>query len=344
MEVFYTAAKVNFFLRIGAKGRDGDHDLTSVMQSVAFFDRVAIAFGQTEFSLRVVGGDAGPVAGNIVTKTWRLLKETFSLPGEIAVSSDKRLPVAAGLAGGTGNGAAIFQAVADRYVPGLMDRPDLARRIGSDMPFCLRGGTALVEGSGEKVSALSPPPPMWLLLVNPGFPIATKALFAAYDEAPPPQTAKMAQVAAVRRGDWAWLRRDLRNDFTGVALKTYPELENIYAWFRAGGYRPLLSGSGPSVYAIVDDAEQARAYGASLPPAWGRAWTVKTAEKGVYREREIVAGEAGTVSTAPPGGIWALRRPILSGHFKPGDRLLMEVQVADELGSAARWCGKPSVF
>ncbi len=291
MPTYYSAAKINLLLSIGAKKADGYHALTSIMQSVAFFDRLDIEFGKERFSLASTGGDLGPVENNIITRSWNLLKETYGLPGEIAVKLNKRLPVGAGLAGGTGNGAAVFRAVADRFSLDLAERYDLARIIGSDLPFCLEGGTALVEGTGERVMPLPALPRRHLLLANPGFPVSTKEIFAAYDQAAAKELKDhSAFIAQAKAGEWQALSAHLYNDLQAIAFHAYPRLRKVYEWFLNHGLLPLMSGSGPSIFAFIGDSAEAEKCAASLPEDLGRAWVLSTTEKGVYHEREIIAG------------------------------------------------------
>ncbi len=304
MPTYFSAGKINLFLSIGAREASGYHGLTSIMQSIAFLDRIEISFGKEAFSLAVSGGETGPVEDNIITKSWRLLKETYDLPGEIAVKVEKHLPIGAGLAGGTGNGAAIFHAVADEFSLDLKENYALARKIGSDMPFCIIGGTALVEGTGEKVAVLPPLPRQRLLLVNPGFPVSTKEIFAAFDSLSLKEEVNARIFAAkARLGDWGWLKSHLHNDLQRVAFHLYPGLERINDWFLSEGLSPLMSGSGPTIVALISDEEQAERCVATMPKELGRIWSLSTAEKGVYHEREITAGKAGTIPALEASGL-----------------------------------------
>lgn len=254
------------------------------MQSIAFFDAVDIAFERPSFSLVVEGECPGPAEENIVTKSWRLLKETYSLPGEIAVHVRKNLPIGAGLAGGTGNGAAVFRAVATHFSLDLAAEYHLARAVGSDMPFCLKGGTALVEGTGERVTPLPSLGRRCLVLANPGFPICTPEIFAAFDECALPRQECGETVALAKAGRWDDV--PLRNDLQAIAFQRYPRLKELEAWFLSRGLVPLMSGSGPSIFAFTSNWDEAQAHVAAFPGRLGHIWPLVTAERGVYHERE----------------------------------------------------------
>ena len=162
----------------------------------------------------------------------------------------------------------------------------------------------MVEGIGEKVTVLPPLPRRCLLLVNPGFPVSTREIFAAFDDMPAVHDKDSSiLMGKAHLGDWDRLEAYLYNDLQAVAFHVYPNLKKISAWFLSEGLMPLMSGSGPSVYAFVSDIKEAKKIAANMPGELGRIWVLSTVEKGVYHEREIIAGEAGTIPASTASGI-----------------------------------------
>ena len=257
---YRSAAKINLYLRVEGLLPGGYHELTSIMQSVSLWDTLKVDFNVGDFSLTVPGYDLGPTADNIVAKIWRLLKERFSLPGEARIIIEKHIPVGAGLAGGSGNGAAMLHAVNDYFHLGLATA-DLARlggEVGSDIPFCVAGGTALAQGRGEKLSSLPPLPSCPILLANSGFHVATAAVFREFDALPLLTNGSEQDIlAGLDQGNNVRVAQSLYNDLERVTLPHYPQLTSLKDFWRGQGLYPLMSGSGPAVFALAPHSSPA---------------------------------------------------------------------------------------
>ena len=289
MPVYYNAAKINLFLQVEGKRPDGYHELTSVMQSVSLFDRVTVDFGRAVFSLDCGDADLGPAEENIAVRMWRLLKTNYNLDGEIAVKIEKRIPVGAGLAGGSGNGAAVLRAVADHYDLKLSDREIVAaaRAVGADVAFCYYGGTMLARGIGEELKPLKPMPAWDILLFNSGFHVSTPEIFRAYDEIAlgvegvPVET----MLHALEKGSKEGILYALYNGLEKVSYPRYPALRQLSDRLDAYGLPHLMSGSGPTVFALVS-ATVAKNLLQEAPPALGRADRVVPVGQGVFSAEE----------------------------------------------------------
>ncbi len=257
-------AKINLALDILGKRPDGYHALCSVMQTVSLCDTVELAEGGEGFTLSMAGFT--PPEGR-KTLEQRAAEAFFARLGRamppLTVAITKRTPAYAGLGGGSADVAALLRLLRDRYAPKMEDAAleSIGAEVGSDMPFCLRGGTALAEGRGEILTDLPPLPDCWIVLCKPPFPISTPMLFARADS-----------VAIRHRPDIPGMRKALENgDLEGVAGRLGNVFEEVLppecgavfairdALLAAGALGAGMSGSGPTVFGIFREEDLARA-------------------------------------------------------------------------------------
>jgi 4-diphosphocytidyl-2-C-methyl-D-erythritol kinase len=256
-------AKVNFGLRVGRLRDDGYHPIDSIFQSVTIADRLTVDAAEDDV---VVGAGGRPVAdgfGNLVFRAVKAVRDRADSLQPLHVSLDKAIPAAAGLGGGSADAAAGL-AAAGRY----FDMPretldDLAPQLGSDVPFCLVGGTARVTGRGDVVTAMDGLDGFSLAIVVPPIEISTPAAFRCWDELGGPEGIRVPQRALPPR-----LRDegDLRNDLYPAAVALAPELDDWRAELEERWGRPvLLSGSGASLFGFFLDSNEATAAANSVP-------------------------------------------------------------------------------
>ena len=257
-------AKINLALDILGKRPDGYHALCSIMQTVSLCDSVELAEGGEGFTLSMAGFT--PPEGR-KTLEQRAAEAFFARLGRamppLTVRIAKRTPAYAGLGGGSADVAALLRILRDRYAPKMEDAAleAIGAEVGSDMPFCLRGGTALAEGRGEILTDLPPLPDCWIVLCKPPFPIPTPMLFARADS-----------VAIRHRPDIPGMRKALENgDLEGVAGRLGNVFEEVLppecgavfairdALLAAGALGAGMSGSGPTVFGIFREEGLARA-------------------------------------------------------------------------------------
>ena len=257
-------AKINLALDILGKRPDGYHALCSVMQTVSLCDTVELAEGGEGFTLSMAGFT--PPEGR-KTLEQRAAEAFFARLGRamppLTVAITKRTPAYAGLGGGSTDVAALLRILRDRYAPEMEDTTleSIGAEVGSDMPFCLRGGTALAAGRGEILTDLPPLPDCWIVLCKPPFPIPTPMLFARADS-----------VAIRHRPDIPGMRKALENgDLEGVAGRLGNVFEEVLppecgavfairdALLAAGALGAGMSGSGPTVFGIFREEGLARA-------------------------------------------------------------------------------------
>lgn len=258
----YAPAKINWYLSVGAKRADGYHDIVSLMQTVSLCDELEVAFDAGEgISLTVAGNDACPAdENNLVCRAAALFLQETGIKNAVTLHLDKRIPMAAGLAGGSADAAATLRACNRLAGYPLSERElaTLGAKLGSDIPFCLSGGLALCCGRGERVTPLAAPAPYALLLVNTGEPVSTGAAYAMLDSTPRGGNAdwREAYRALIER-DFDALGDYLVNDFTRPILPTCPQAYGAYRELAAAGGIALMSGSGSTVFGVFRDTEAA---------------------------------------------------------------------------------------
>jgi len=264
-----TPAKVNLSLGVGAPGADGMHPLATVYQAVSIYDDLrARPAPSGEFSVRVHGDDADLVPAddtNLAVRAARLLAVEHDVTEGVELHIHKQIPVAGGMAGGSSDAAAALLACAQLWGLrlGRGDLLGLAARLGSDVPFCLVGGTAVGSGRGEQVSpVLARGVYTWVIaLADGGLP--TPAVYTELDrlrggDAVDDPAVPDALMAALRDGSPRALGEALSNDLQPAALSLRPDLgQALAAGEDAGALGALVSGSGPTTLFLAADAEHA---------------------------------------------------------------------------------------
>ena len=258
-------AKINLTLDILRKREDGYHDLQMVMQSVTLADQVAVtpargAEGRAASNLRFL-----PTGGkNLAQAAAAAFREAAGLGGEVDVDIRKLVPVCAGLAGGSADAAAVLRAMNQLTGAGLsLERlAEIGARVGSDVPFCVLGGTALAEGRGERLTPLPPLPFCHIVICKPPFSVSTPQLFGRVNARKivrRPDTAGV--LAALDAGDLAGVARRMYNVFEDVLEpRRYREVSSVKAaLIDCGALGVSMSGSGPSVFGLFDREADAQA-------------------------------------------------------------------------------------
>ncbi len=249
-------AKLNLTLDILGKRPDGYHELRMVMQTVSLCDDVTVTLCEGgRITCRVTGAELPCDERNLAVKAARAFCEEVRLSGGIAIALTKRIPSEAGMAGGSADAAAVLRALRALTVSTLSDGEleRIGARVGSDVPFCVRGGTQLAEGRGERLTVLRPAPKLYAAICKPDFPISTPALFQCSDSVElteRPDTAAM--LAAIKRGDAAAVCASVKNVFEqvldGAQRKRIEEIKR--ALLSHGAECAAMTGSGSAVFGL----------------------------------------------------------------------------------------------
>lgn len=271
-------AKVNLALDILRRRPDGYHDLLMVMQSVSLCDTVIVEETPDGFALDT-GGGFTPLSGrSMELRTAEAFFSTIGrpMPG-LRVTLEKRIPAYAGLGGGSADVAAFLRILRKVYCPSLsadaLERIGLS--IGSDVPFCVRGGTAYAQGRGEILTPLPPLPDMYFVLCKPPFDIPTPTLFARADRLTLSRRPDIdGMTDAVRRGDFDAIAARLCNVFEDVLPPEFAEVFAVKArLLELGADNAVMSGSGPTVCGLFRAAAAAQAAADTLRERYPNTFT-----------------------------------------------------------------------
>ena len=258
-------AKLNLTLDILGKREDGYHDLRMVMQSITLADTLTLEENQGEglrvsANLRFLPTGEKNLAAAAALRFWEALGREQE---DLDIRIEKRIPVCAGMAGGSSDAAAVLRALnqraGDPFSPKELAR--LGERVGSEVPYCVLGGTALAEGRGEVLTPLAPLPRCWVVACKPDFPISTPELFAQADRVKlrrRPDTAGL--VAALEAGDLGGVARRMYNVFEDVLpARLYTRVAEIKNdLIQCGALGANMSGSGPTAFGLFDRLEAAQ--------------------------------------------------------------------------------------
>lgn len=252
-------AKLNLTLDILRKRPDGYHDLRMVMQSVDLADEVTIS-PRREAGMSVTAGLPYLPKGenNIAVKAAsRFFSETGLPSPGLDIDIKKRIPVCAGMAGGSSDGAAVLRLLRQAHAPDMTTErlEEIGAGVGSDVPYCIRGGTALAEGRGERLTSLPKLPPCWLVVCKPVCSISTPELFAQVRVRKlhcHPDTAGMQD--ALERGDLEGIARRMYNVFEDVLPRKYHQVFEMKSiLLELGAMAASMTGSGPTVFGVFRD-------------------------------------------------------------------------------------------
>ena len=264
-------AKVNLLLAVGEKRHDGYHDLVSVMQTVGVWDELTIR-AHTGGGIALTCDDPN-LASDETNLCYKAAVKFFTYTGVdndgVSIDLKKTLPMQAGLGGGSADAAAVLRGLRELYDPELPDEEleAMAADLGSDVPFCVRGGTALARGRGEKLKPLPRLPECWFVLVKPPVACPTGRMYGLIDEGrfyDSGEEQAAAMTAALDRGDLTGVCAAMLNTFERVL----PPDSEIFAirdrLLSLGATGTMLSGSGSAVFAVFDREETARMAAAAL--------------------------------------------------------------------------------
>lgn len=259
-------AKINLGLDVVRKREDGYHEVKMVMQTIHLFDRLEMKKTQADEITITTNLTFLPTnENNLVYKAAKLLKDEFSIKDGIDVKLHKHIPVAAGMAGGSTDAAAVLYGMNSMFELGLSKGELMQRgvKIGADVPYCIMRGTALAEGIGEKLTALPPMVKCPVLIAKPQISVSTKFVY---------ENLKLNEgivhpdidtlVSDIEAKDLPKIAVDMGNILETVTIPNYPVIAQIKDLMKEqGALNAMMSGSGPTVFGLFDTEETAvRAY------------------------------------------------------------------------------------
>ncbi|MHB1126043.1 MAG: 4-(cytidine 5'-diphospho)-2-C-methyl-D-erythritol kinase [Bacillota bacterium] len=254
-------AKINLALDVLYRRDDGFHEVEMVMQTVALKDRVKMILTSEGIEVWANRGDVPSGKENLAYRAAELLAGLLPHPPGVKIILEKNIPIAAGLAGGSSDAAAVLlglNVLWEMELP-IAELLTIGGKLGSDVPFCLIGGTALAQGRGERISILPKGPSLWLVLVKPPFGVSTAEVYQHFSlgsSGDRPDVGGMVQ--AIESSDENRLLAAMGNALERVTLSRYPMVREIKEELLVRGARKaLMCGSGPTVLGVVKDREQA---------------------------------------------------------------------------------------
>jgi 4-diphosphocytidyl-2-C-methyl-D-erythritol kinase len=272
------SAKVNLALEVLSRRPDGYHEIATVMQTVDLADRLVLEEAD-ELAVSTSAPGVPTDERNLAYRAAAVLREAAGLSRGVRITLDKRIPVAAGLGGGSTDAAAVLAGLNRlwglRWPAAQLE--ELAVGLGMDVPFFLRGGAALATGRGERLAPLEGAA-MALVLVNPRFPLSTAEMYGRVTPAMysgGAQARQMAGALATRRS--GRVAASLYNGLEPAARAMYPQIGQMQAALvAAGALGAVMSGSGPTVFGIARSWEQARQIQARVVRGSWECWAVRT--------------------------------------------------------------------
>jgi len=281
-------AKINLTLDVTGKRANGYHDVCMVMQQIDLHDTVTLKKKEDGISLESDSSFLPTDNTNIAWKAASAVAKHVNKNLGVHITINKKIPVAAGLAGGSTDAAAVIRGMNILYnlQLSLEEMMEIGVTIGADVPFCIMGGTALAEGIGEELSPIETGKPLWMVLSKPSVGVSTKKIYEALDVnkiEDHPETRSM--ISAVKSGDISEISVLLGNVLEPVTLSLYPSVGVLKSKMKEyGACGVLMSGSGPSVFGLFKTYEKACTAAKRLKRSYKQTFVTKTINGGQDNE------------------------------------------------------------
>lgn len=280
-------AKVNLSIDVLGKREDGYHLVEMIMQTIDLYDKLKITeIEENSILIKSNSLDIPLNEDNIMYKAVNLLKNQFNIEKGIEISIEKNIPVAAGMAGGSSNAAAVLVGLNKLWNLGLSENElkDIGLKLGADVPFCITGGSALAEGIGEKLTNIKGlPGDLNILVCKPNIFVSTKEVYQSLNMDKVkrrPQNKEL--IDALQKEDVKFISENMVNVLEEVTSLKYSEIgqiEDIMIKNKALG--SMMSGSGPTVFGLFDNKDCAIKAKEDLQAKYNQVYLVKSSNKGV---------------------------------------------------------------
>ena len=261
--------KINLGLDVLGRRENGYHDVRMVMQTVYLYDLITLKKKEEPGIELTTNLSFLPVnENNLAYRAAKLLMDEFGLPGGLLIRLEKHIPVAAGMAGGSSNAAAVLYGMNRLFSLGLTEKELMERGVtlGADVPYCILRGTVLAEGIGEILTPLPPMPRCQILLAKPPVNVSTRMVYEKLDAC---QIVNHPDIDGLIRGlqdqDLGKVASSMGNVLEEVTIGEYPVIDEIKRIMReSGALNAMMSGSGPTVFGIYRERAKARAAAARI--------------------------------------------------------------------------------
>lgn len=255
----YSYGKINLGLDVLYKRQDGYHEISTIMQQISLKDTLIIEENKDDIILKSNKNNLPLDSTNLIYKAWEKLREKTNTKKGVKISLDKQIPIAAGLAGGSSNAAAVLRGLNSLWDLKLSEE-ELRRigvEIGADVPYCIMGGTAYAEGIGERLTKLKSFSGKSVLLVNPGIEVSTEYVYKNLEIKKSPKVNMKNIIKYIEKDDILSLGENIENIMEDVVMKKHPIIEEIKRDMKnCGAVGALMSGSGPTVFGLFDDKDK----------------------------------------------------------------------------------------
>ena len=255
--------KINLGLDVLGRRENGYHDVRMVMQTVYLYDRIIMKKSKTPGIRLETNLYYLPVnENNLAYQAAQMLMDDFHIEEGVSIQLDKHIPVAAGMAGGSSNAAAVLFGMNRMFSLGLSQKELMERgvKLGADVPYCIMRGTVLAEGIGEILTPLSPMPKCYVLIAKPAISVSTKMVYEKLDSHEIEDHPDIDGIlAGLKAGDLKKVAGSMGNVLERVTVDAYPVIDQIKKMMiKEGALNAMMSGSGPTVFGIFEEKATAR--------------------------------------------------------------------------------------
>lgn len=255
--------KINLGLDVLGRRENGYHDVRMVMQTVYLYDRIIMKKSKTPGIRLETNLYYLPVnENNLAYQAAQMLMDEFHIEEGVSIQLDKHIPVAAGMAGGSSNAAAVLFGMNRMFSLGLSQKERMERgvKLGADVPYCIMRGTVLAEGIGEILTPLSPMPKCYVLIAKPAISVSTKMVYEKLDSHEIEDHPDIDGIlAGLKAGDLKKVAGSMGNVLERVTVDAYPVIDQIKKMMiKEGALNAMMSGSGPTVFGIFEEKATAR--------------------------------------------------------------------------------------
>lgn len=280
-------AKINLSLDVLNRRPDGYHEVQMIMQQINLYDEVKLVERDKNEINIITGCKFIPSnSSNIAYKAAQIIKNTYGINKGVDIFIKKNIPVAAGLAGGSTNAAAVINGLNKMWSLGLSlrERMELGVKIGADVPFCIMGGAALAEGIGERLTPINSLRNVWFAITKPAISVSTADIYNQLDLSKisnRPDNKLLLQ--AMEKGDSIVIAKNMQNVLETVTEVKYPEIKNIKRkMLEYNAMGTMMSGSGPTVFGIFKNYNRGKAAYNNLSLLYKQSFLVQS----YYRRNE----------------------------------------------------------